>query len=78
MTATATKLTALLISRNATERRAIVSSGIPSRWRIQAPSATPLAPLAGTSDPTASSASAISELVRRDIRGQKTGRNIST
>ena len=78
MTATATKLTELLISRNATERRAICSSGIPSRCRIQAPNASPLAPLVGISEPTASSASAISVVVRRDSRGQKTGRNIST
>ena len=78
MTATATKLTELLISRNATERRAILSSSIPSRCRIQAPNASPLAPLVGISEPTASSASAISVVVRRDSRGQKTGRNIST
>src|SRR5215218_9418831 len=78
ITATATKFTELLIRKNATERRAIRSAGIPRRLRIQAPSASPLAPLAGTIEPTASSAPPISALARHDIRRQNTGRNIST
>ncbi len=76
--ATATKLTELLIKKKATERRAIRSAGIPRRLRIQAPSASPPAPLAGTIEPTPSSATPISVLVRHDIRSQNTGRNIST
>ena len=77
-TATATKFTDDLISRNATERRAILSAGIPPRRSTHAPSATPAAPLAGTSEPTASSDPAISQLDRHAIRRQKIGRNIST
>ncbi len=77
-TATATKLTEDLMSRNATERRAILSAGIPPRLSTQAPSATPAAPLAGTIDPTASSDPAISQLVRQPMARQKIGRNIST
>ena len=77
-TATATKLTELLIRKKATERRAIRSAGIWRRLRIHAPSARPPAPLAGTIEPTPSSDQAISELVRHDIRRQNTGRNIST
>ena len=63
MTATATKFTELLIRKNATERRAIRSAGMPPRCRIQAPSARPPAPLAGTIEPTASSDQPISALV---------------
>jgi hypothetical protein len=77
-TATATKFTEDLMSRNATERRAIWSAGIPPRRSTQAPSATPAAPLAGTSEPTASSDPAISKLLRQRIARQKIGRNIST
>ena len=77
-TATATKLTELLIRKNATERFAIRSGGMPPLFRIHAPSARPPAPLAGTIDPAASSARPISQLVRHGIRGQKIGRNIST
>jgi hypothetical protein len=77
MTATATKLTELLIRKNATDRRAILSAGIPPRRRIHAPSASPPAPLAGTREPTPSSAHAISRLVRADMWLQNTGRNIT-
>jgi hypothetical protein len=76
-TATATKLTELLMRKNATERRAMRSTGIPPRCRIHAPSARPPAPLAGRSDPAASSDHAICALVRHDIRRQKIGRNMS-
>ena len=51
---------------------------MPERVRIQAPSATPPAPLAGTIEPTASSESEISNVERHDIRGQNAGRNIAT
>ena len=78
MTATATKFTELLMRKNATERRAIRSAGMPSRERIQAPRARPPAPLAGTIEPTPTSASPISALRRQGIRRQKTGRNMST
>jgi hypothetical protein len=78
ITPTATKLTELLINRNATLRRAIRVAGIPKRLRIHAPSATPPAPLAGTIEPTASSHSPISALERQVIRRQNTGRNIAT
>ena len=54
-TTTATKFTPLLITKNATERRAISSPGMPPLRSAQAPSARPLAPLAGTIEPTASS-----------------------
>ena len=67
-TPTATKLIELLISRNAIERRAITGPGIPERLRIQAPSAMPPAPLAGTIEPTASSDKPISALERQRIR----------
>ena len=55
MTATATKLTPLLIAKNATVRFAMSMAGMPPRRSTQAPNARPAAPLAGTSDPTASS-----------------------
>ena len=77
-TATATKLTELLIRKNATERRAIRSAGMPPSCRIQAPSARPPAPLAGTIEPIASSDQPISQLVRQGMCRQKIGRNIST
>ena len=77
-TATATKFTELLIRKNATERLAIRSAGMPPRLRIQAPSARPPAPLAGTIEPAPSSARPISQLVRHGMLWQKTGRNIST
>src|SRR4051812_48408021 len=77
-TATATKFTELLSRKNATDRRAILSAGIPARLRIHAPSARPPAPLAGRSEPTASSDQPISQLVRHDVDAQKTGRNIAT
>ena len=64
--------------KNATDRRAICSAGMPPWRRTQAPRARPPAPLAGTSDPTASSEKAISKLERHDIRSQNTGRNIRT
>ena len=78
MIATATKFTELLMSRNATLRRATTATGMPERVRIQAPSATPPAPLAGTIEPTAISESEISNVERHDIRGQNAGRNIAT
>src|SRR4051795_9601143 len=77
-TATATKFTELLMRKNATDRRATFPAGIPPCVRIHAPSARPPAPLAGTSEPTASSDQAISQLVRHDVDAQKTGRNIAT
>ena len=66
------------MSRNATLRRATTATGMPERVRIQAPSATPPAPLAGTIEPTAISESEISNVERHDIRGQNAGRNIAT
>ena len=66
-TATAMKFTELLIMKNATERRAITSPGMPPSLRIHAPSARPPAPLAGTIEPAPSSASAISTLVRHGM-----------
>ena len=78
MIATATKFTELLMSRNATLRRATTATGMPERVRIQAPRATPPAPLAGTIEPTAISDSEISNVERHDIRGQNAGRNIAT
>src|SRR3954452_6565659 len=78
MTATATKFTELLMRKNATDRRAIWSAGIPARLRIHAPSARPPAPLAGSSEPTASSDQPISQLVRHEVEAQNTGRNIAT
>src|SRR4051794_21486652 len=77
-TATATKFTELLMRKNATDRRATCSAGMPACVRIHAPSARPPAPLAGRSDPTASSDQPISQLVRHDVEAQKTGRNIAT
>jgi hypothetical protein len=77
-TATATKLTELLMRKKATERRAICSPGMPPSCRIQAPSASPPAPLAGTIEPAPSSARPISQLVRHGMALQKTGRNMST
>ena len=77
-TATATKLTELLIRKKATERRAIRSAGMPPSRRIQAPSASPPAPLAGTIEPAPSSARPISQLVRHGMFRQKIGRNITT
>jgi hypothetical protein len=53
--ATATKFTALLRTKNATVRRAMSRTAIPPLRSAQAPNASPAAPLAGTSDPTASS-----------------------
>ena len=77
-TATATKFTDDLMMKNATDRRAIRSPGIPLRCSTQAPSASPLAPDAGTSDPTASSAQPICQLRFQPIRRQNTGRNMTT
>ena len=54
-TATATKFAALLSVKNATVRRAMSSTGMPLLRSAQAPNASPPAPLAGTSEPTASS-----------------------
>src|SRR3954469_14639757 len=76
--ATATKFTELLIRKNATERRAITSPGMPLRASAHAPSARPPAPLAGTIEPVPSSDHASSDAVRHDIRLQKIGRNIAT
>jgi hypothetical protein len=76
--ATARKLTELLMRKNATDRRAICSPGIPPWRSTHAPSARPAAPLAGTSAPTPSSDTASSRAVRFDMCGQKTGRNMST
>jgi hypothetical protein len=67
-----------LIRKNATDRRAIFSAGIPAWRRIQAPSASPPMPLAGTSDPTPVSDSEICQLIFQGMRGQKIGRNMST
>ena len=55
ITATATKFAALLSTKNATVRRAMSSAGMPPLRSAHAPNARPAAPLAGTSDPTASS-----------------------
>ena len=78
ITATARKLTPLLIRKKATERRAMRGPSMPPRWRIQAPSASPPAPLAGTSEPIASSAPPICQL-RRPLRPvQKIGPNMRT
>jgi hypothetical protein len=78
MTATATKLTPLLIRKNATERLAIRGPSIPPECRIQAPSARPPAPLAGTSDPMASSDPPICQLRRHGSPLQKIGPNMIT
>jgi hypothetical protein len=77
-TATATKFTELLMRKKATERLAIRAAGMPPSRRIQAPSARPPAPLAGTIEPAASSESPISQLVRQGMLWQNTGRNIRT
>ena len=77
-TATATKFTELLIRKNATERLAIRCAGMPPSLRIQAPSARPPAPLAGTIEPAPSSDNPISQLVRHGRFWQKIGRNINT
>ena len=77
-TATATKLTAPLIRKNATERRAIWGAGMPPSRRIQAPRASPPIPLAGTIDPIASSDQPSSQVVRQRMCEQKIGRNINT
>ena len=78
ITTTAAKFTLLLRRKNATERRAIWSPAIPPRRRIQAPSARPPAPLAGTIEPIPSSAHEISHALRHDMCRQNTGRNPST
>ena len=77
-TATATKLIELLIRKKATERRAMRSAGMPPSCRIQAPSASPAAPLAGTIEPIPSDDQLISQLVRHGMWLQKIGRNMST
>ena len=77
MIATAKKLTELLIRKNATERWAIRSASMPPSWRTQAPKASPLAPLAGTSEPTASSEPPICQLRRQLRPRQKTGANMT-
>ncbi len=76
--ATATKLTELLIRKNATDRRAIRSPSIPPSCRTQAPSASPPMPLAGTSEPIASSEPPICQLRRQLRPRQKIGANITT
>ncbi len=78
ITATATKLTLLLIRKKATDRRAMCSLLIPPSCRTQAPSARPPRPLAGTIEPMASSEPAICQERRRDIPRQKIGANMST
>ena len=77
-TATATKLTAPLIRKNATERRAIWFVGMPPSRRIHAPRARPPMPLAGTIDPMASSDQPSSQAVRTGMWRQKIGRNMTT
>ncbi len=54
-TTTATKFTALLRTKNATVRRTMSCAGTPTLRSAQAPKASPAAPLAGTSEPTANS-----------------------
>src|SRR4051794_16086719 len=76
--ATNTKLVALLMTKKATERRAISCAGMPAWLRTQAPSARPLMPLAGTIDPTPTSDHEIFQLSVQGIDGQNTGRNIRT
>ena len=76
-TATATKLTELLIRKNATERRAMCSAFMPPSCRTQAPSARPPAPLAGTIEPIASSEPPICQLRFQLIPRQKTGANMT-
>jgi hypothetical protein len=77
-TATSTKLIELLIRKNATERWAICSAGMPALRSTQAPSASPPIPLAGTIEPMPTSDSEICQLIFQDMRGQKIGRNIRT
>ena len=77
-TATATKLTPLLIRKKATERRAIRWPGMPPRCRTHAPRASPPAPLAGTSEPIASSEPPICQLRRQPSPVQKIGPNMTT
>ena len=75
-TNTATKFAPLLSTKKATEWRAISSPGIPPLRSAQAPSASPPAPEAGTSDPAPSSDMPSSYVVRHVIREQKTGLNM--
>jgi hypothetical protein len=77
-TATATKFTEDLIRKNATDRRAMRSAAMPPWRSTQAPRARPLAPLAGTSEPTASSDIPICQLRTHGMRRQNTGRNSRT
>ncbi len=77
-TATAMKLTELLIRKKATERRAMRSVAMPPSCSAHAPSASPAAPEAGTSEPAPSSLQEMFQAVRQRICGQKIGRNIST
>ena len=76
--ATATKFTEDLMRKNATDRRAMRSAAMPPWRSTQAPSARPLAPLAGTSEPTASSDQPICQLRSHGMRRQKTGRKSRT
>ena len=76
-TATATKLTPDLMTKKATERRAIRAPSIPPLWRTQAPSARPPAPLAGTIEPIASSEPPICQLRRQPSPVQKIGPNMT-
>jgi len=77
-TATATKLAALFREKNATLRRAMSSGAMPSLRSAHAPRASPPAPLAGSSEPTASSDIPSSYDVRHDMCVQKMGPNMST
>ena len=77
-TATATKLTELLMRKNATERRAMLCGFIPLRLSTHAPSASPPMPLAGTMEPIPSSDHPSSLALRQDILSQKIGRNMTT
>ena len=76
--ATATKLTELLIRKKATDRRAIRSPPIPPLCSTHAPSASPPAPLAGISEPIASSEPPICQLRRQLNPVQKIGPNMTT
>src|SRR4051812_50048847 len=71
-TATATKFTELLMRKKATERRAILSAGMPPRLRIHAPRARPPAPLAGANEPAAGPDPPVSPPERPDKGGAKT------
>jgi hypothetical protein len=77
-TATATKFATHLMRKKATLRVATCSAGMPARRSAQTPRASPPSPPAGMSEPTPSSASPISTLVRRAMRSQKIGPNMST